>query len=175
MRLMAKFDFPPLRLAALNALLTIKERMVADPQVLKSTDCPYDDETIECLGKILEVREVERVVERVVTVNKNERGRPRKVDGLKIEDLAELDDEVKGLLKSLREMDAMEGALETNERVQILKTKASLIEQALKNRERILNVKMMSEFQSTVIGILDDLIDDEGRDAFLTRIEPYRD
>lgn len=173
MAVMAQFDFPPLRLAVLNALLAIKEQMAIDPQMWDG--CPYDSETVDILKQILDVREVERVVEKTVYIDKKDRGRPRKIAGMSPEDLAELEDEVKGLLKSLKDLDPMEGQLDTNERVQIMKTRASLIDQALKNKERIFNVKNMSEFQTVVIGILDDLVAEEQRETFLDRIEPYRE
>jgi hypothetical protein len=167
---MPKLDFPPLRLAVLNGLLGLKDRYAADPDLFKHEDCPYDDETVEALTSILQVKEVERIVEKTVQV-KRERGRPKK-GGVSEEDLAELEKEVRDLLTNLKAMEAGP-SLDTNEKIQITKTKTTLIEKLLEMRERVMNVRRLSEFQTVVISVLDDLVDEDGRDAFLERIEPY--
>lgn len=169
-----KIEFPPLRLAALNALLSLKERYGADTGLFEGPDCPYDEETVAVLKTILDVREVERIVEKQVVVTKRERGRPKKGGDLNDKDLAELDAEIKGLLESLRTME-VDSVPDTGERIQILKARASLIEAALKNRERVINAKSMSFFMQTVMSILDDLVEEEKRDEFLDRISPYRE
>jgi hypothetical protein len=167
--------YPPLRLAMLNGLIGLKERMIVQPEVLRAVDCPYDAETVDLLERIMEVKEVERIIEKTVTVNKQDVGRPRKIGGLSADDMARLNEEVMGLFDGLKNMVVDEAGLETSERLQILKARASLIEQALKNQERILNLKSMSEFQTVVINILDDLMSEDSREEFLNRIEPYRE
>lgn len=163
-------DFPPLRLAVLNGLLGLKERLAAEPNLFTQDDCTYDAETVSVLSAIFAVREVERIVERHV-VAKRDVGRPSKA-GVSAEDLAELETEVRDLLTNLKAMEAT-AVLETSEKIAITNTKTKLIEKLLEMKERVLNLKRLSEFQTVVVGVLDDLIDESGRDEFLNRIQPY--
>lgn len=166
---MAQIEFPPLRLAVLNGLAELKQHYAENPELFRVETCPYDSETVDLLVGLFEVKTVERVIEKVVT--KRDRGRPKK-GGVSDEDIAELEKEVKEQLANLKTMEAAEG-LETNEKIQITKTKATLIEKLLEMRERTVNVKRMSEFQTIVIGILDDLVGESEREIFLDRISDY--
>lgn len=171
---MSTFTYPPLRVAVLRGLLSLKERFDENPDFLRGGDVPYDNESIEILEKILTVKVVEKVVEKIVQGKvSGGKGRPKRDDALNAADNAEMEQMVKDLLENLKNMDETKEGLEVSERVQITKTKAALVEQLLKARERIFNVKRHSEFQSTVISILDDIVDEAGRDVFLARIEPF--
>lgn len=166
-------SYPPLRLAVLTGLVDLKERLQSDPQFLESAECPYDNETKKVLRALLATQVVTKIEERIVEKRVNARGRPGKDIALSEEDQQKVKDEINSLVEALNVMGTGEG-LETNERIQITKTKASLLNQLLQMLERVNNVKRMSEFQTTVIGILDDLIDEKGRETFLKRLEPYR-
>ena len=163
-------SYPPLRLAVLTGLATIKENL----ESLDDAACPYDPETIELLKKLLapEVKTV--TVEKEVHVEaKAGRGRPSKDVRLSEEDQQKLTDGIKELINALDDMGTGEG-LETNERIQISKTKAALLNQLLQMRERNVSAQKMEEFINVVIGLLDDLVTEENRDIFLRRLEPYR-
>jgi hypothetical protein len=170
--------YPPLRLGLLQGLVQLKERVTADPAFLKGKDCPYDPETIG----ILEGLFVERVVEKIVmrgadpaNAEKRGRGRPTKDQQLTGDDAEELEQTTKELLSQLKQLGDGAKTLETGEKIQIIKAKSALVEQLLKMRERMMNVKRMANFQAVVISVLDDLVEEDGRAEFLKRIEPYRD
>lgn len=166
-------NYPPLRLQVLTALAELKDRVLADPDLFeKDSDIPYDGETLTILKKLMAPQVVTKVVEKEVKV-KGERGRPTKDIVLSAENQEMVSRELKALMEALNSMGTGEG-LETNERIQITKTKANIVEQVLKMQEREVNVKRMSDFMEVVVGILDDLIDERGRETFLKRIEPYR-
>src|SRR6476469_7610586 len=125
-------SFPPLRLAVLTGLSALKDDLPA----LDSPECPYDTETVALLKKLLapEIKTV--TVEKEVQVEmKAGRGRPSKDIKLSEEDQETLTKEIRDLIKALSDMGTGEG-LETGERIQISKTKASLLDQLLKMRER---------------------------------------
>lgn len=164
-------QYPPLRLSILNPLAELKDKLLADPDFLDNTEIPYDGETLAVLKRIMAPQVVTTVVEKEVV--KKDRGRPTKDIVLSDENQELVRTELAALLVDLNSMGSGAG-LETNERIQITKTKGSLLEQILKMQERSVNVKRMSEFMEVVVNILEDLVDEKGREVFLDRISPYR-
>lgn len=164
--------YPTLRLGVLQAIAELKDL----PDALTRPDCPYDRETIEVLEKIFKVREVEKIVEKIVEVSvAATRGRPSGDTKLSIEAQEDVADSATELLGQLKALGEGEKGLDTQTKIQIIKTKATLIEQLLKLRERWNNVKRISLFQAVVISILDDLVTEADRQEFLKRVEPYRE
>lgn len=163
-------NYPPLRMAVLNGLLEIKSDLAS----LDAEDCPYDPETVKVLKDILAPQVVEKVVEKEVVVQAGRgRGRPSKDVELSSEDKQLIGDTIRGLIEALDAMGTGEG-LETNERIQITKTKTALVRDLLQLREKNVTAQKMEEFKETVIGILNDLVKEEDRELFLRRLEPYR-
>lgn len=176
---MNQFNFPPLRIGLLQALMQLKERVDADETALEGA--PYDNETVSVLRRLFAPKIVEKKVEvEVIREAKTGRGRPTKDVALSAEDQDKLRTEIKSLMDELNKLGSGGGedgtvVLETGERIQIVKVKASLLDQLLKMQERVFNIKRMSQFQEVVISILDDLVTEDDRETFLKRIEPYRD
>lgn len=163
-------SYPPLRLAVLTGLLSIKENL----ELLDAEDSPYDAETTEVLRKLLAPSIKEVIVEKEVPVEgKVGRGRPSKDVKLSAEDQAALTKEIHDLVGALNSMGTGEG-LETRERIQITKTKAGLLDQLLKMRERNTTAARVEEFMEVTIKILEDFATEENREVFLKRLEPYR-
>jgi hypothetical protein len=170
---MQNFTYPTLRMAVLQGLVDLKQEFEADPGVLKLENCPYDAETIEILSGLLAVKTVtvERIIEKVVEAKGNIGGGST----LNGEEKDLVDQTIGELLKQLNELGEGEKNLDTSTKISIIKAKATLIDQMLKMHERIMNVKRVSEFQTIVIGILDDYVAEGDRAAFLSRLEIYRD
>ncbi|MGN6820619.1 MAG: hypothetical protein ACTHJR_18330 [Sphingomonas sp.] len=158
-------------MAVLSGLSQLKEAYDRDPDFFDGEDVPYDKETVALLKKMFLPKVVEKVVE-VKVKEKAGRGRPSKETPLGDEDLKKLSDEIDKILKALNEMGTGEG-LDPKDRINITRNKTTLLNTALQLRERLFNVKRMSEFQEIVVGILDDLVDEKGRETFLNRMEPY--
>ena len=162
--------FPPLRLAVLTGLASLKE----DLDSLDSLECPYDPETVVLLKKLMAPTIKTVTIEKEVQVEgKVGRGRPSKDIRLSENDQQKLTDNIRELMEALEEMGTGEG-LETRERIAITKTKASLLDQLLKMRERNTTAAKMEEFVEVTIGIVDDLVSDADKEIFLRRLEPYR-
>lgn len=163
-------SFPPLRLAVLSGLATIKE----DLSALDQEDCPYDAETIALLKQLLTPEVKEITVEKEVFVEAARgRGRPSKDVRLSEDDQKKLTDEIGVLIQELKDLGNGTG-LETSERIQITKTKAGLLDQLLKMRERNVTAARMEEFIEIVIAIVADLVADNDKEIFLKKLEPYR-
>jgi hypothetical protein len=164
-------NYPTLRIAVLNGLLELKEAFDNDAGLFESENCPYDIDTREVLKKILKTQVV---VEKVVGVEDGEsRGKGRPSVALTADDLEDLVKDIKTDLKELREIDGAQADDET--KLKILGARAKLTEQLVKLREKSLSISHQARFQQTVIGILDELVDEDGREAFLARIEPYKE
>lgn len=158
-------------MAVLTGLVSLKENLA----VLDDSECPYDNETIELLKKLLAPQTIEKIVEKEVQVEaKAGRGRPTKDVKLDEESQKEVLTSIQKTLKDLEKMDTGDAALETSARIQIAKTKTNLLDQLLKMIERHTHAMQMEKFKEVVIGILDDLVGEEEREIFLSRIEPYR-
>lgn len=168
---MSPITYPTLRVTVLQGLRDLKEQFENDPSVLKADNCPYDPETIAVLTRILAPKIVTKTVE-VQVEAPSEVGKAR--SGLLTDDESNLVDQTIGeLLKQLNELGEGEMNLDTQTKIAIIKAKATLIDQMLKSHERVMNVKRIAEFQSIVIGILDDYVGEADRGAFLKRIEVY--
>lgn len=172
-------NYPTLRLGVLQAMSDLKALVDADPEYLRNPDCPYDSATVELLERLFKPIEIEVIKE--VQVEKPSRGKVGRPSGkgqLTDEDAEEAEEEVKQMLKELRSLGRTnEGELkqlDTSTKLQIIKTQTALLEKLISIRERFTNVRQVAHFQQTIMGILDDLIEDEKRDEFLTRLEPFR-
>lgn len=168
--------YPPIRIGLLNALVQLREDYGRDDSIFKKNDCPYDREVIDLLERLFKTHTVERVIEKVVEVpmaEKAGRGRPRK--GSRVEDVIAVD-EVRELLEELKALKPGEGReLDSQTKIQLIKTRATLIEKAITMQERAFNVKRMSTFMSVVLQVLDECVSENGRDLFLRKIAPYRE
>jgi hypothetical protein len=57
--------------------------------------------------------------------------------------------------------------LTTSERIALFKAQAQLVEKWVSNRERVLNVKQMAEFQQVVISYMDAVLTPDQRTSFM--------
>jgi hypothetical protein len=168
-------NFPPLRIGLLQGMVTLKESFDADPSHLDAA--PYDDQTKGLLRTMFAPKVVEKEVIKIVEKEapKAGRGRPSKDVKLNADDQEKVQKGIQTLMKELEALGVGESTLDTNARIQIIKTKAGLHRELLQMQERVFNIKTVSQFQEVVIAILEDLIDEKDREIFLARIAPYRD
>lgn len=176
--------YPTMNLGALAALRTLRQQLGLHPGYLDQPDCPYDDDTREQLKellapKIVEVpveKIVEKIVEKRVEVaakaaeGAGKRGPKAKTAGM---DIDEVTKEIEDLRAELRQLKLDAKALQTADKISIINLRAKVIEKLISLGERAYNIKRMSIFQSTVMGILDDLVSEEGRQDFMKRLEPF--
>ena len=176
--------YPVLNLGAIASLKTLRQQLDAHPDYLSREECPYDEDVREELAKIMAVREVEKIVE--VPVEKivekrvevmvqaaeggGKRGPKLKGSGVDNDEVAK---EISDIRKELSQLKTDGKTLQVGDRIQVIKTRAGLVEKMLQMAERAQNVKKMSVFQSTVMGVLDDLMDDERRAEFMRRLQPF--
>lgn len=174
-------SYPTLRLAVLQSLISLKHQLEVDPKFLDGEECPYDAEVKDLIHRVLTTTIVEKVVEKYVEKKGQVRRGPKSAADVQLsaEDQEEVEATATDLLKELKGLGKMDDGedrgLDTQTRITIIKAKAALVEQLLKVRERLTNVRRIAHFQTTVISILDDLVGEDDRSEFLKRLEPYRD
>lgn len=160
--------YPTLRVTVLQGLRDLKEMFENDPAVLKDGNCPYDPDTIAILTRILtpKIVRVEVPVETAAPAVKQ-------VGLLNGEDSETVEITIMSMLKELRELGEGEKTLDTQTKVAIIKAKATLIDQVMKQHERIMNIKRIANFQAVVFSVLDDFVSEADRQAYIKRMEPY--
>lgn len=175
--------YPSINLGGIAALLSLRQQMEAHADYLSRDECPYDEDTKDNINRIMAVRvvevpvEVERIVEKVVekrievaAEGGGKRGPKQKATGVDINEVAR---EIEDLRAELRQLKIDGKALQTADKIQLIKLRSQLVEKLVTLAERTTNVKTMSGFMSTVMTILDDLLEDDGRSEFMRRIEPF--
>jgi hypothetical protein len=173
-------SYPTLRIAILQGLMSLKAALEQDQDYLKHPDCPYDGDTVELLERLFTARIVEVIKEVQIAPppEAKKRGPKSAKRELSDDEMAEVEQEARELLKELRDMGGVKELgvpnLDTATKLQIIKVRSQLLEKLVSIRERITGARKIAQFQATVIGILDDLVGDEGRDEFITRLEPFR-
>ena len=169
--------FPQINPAALNALLNLKQQLEANPEMFSEEGCPYDEALITDLKTVLapKIIETERIVEKRIEVPVASEGMGKRgpKSKAKVADNETIGKELQELIEDLRRLKVEGKSLQNADKIQIIKTRAALLEKMQTLSERHTNVKRMSQFMSVVLSILDDLMDDEKRQIFMKRIEPF--
>lgn len=175
--------YPNLNLGALASLMAMRQQMELHEDYLDNKACPYDDDTREQLKRLLAPRIVEKEVIKEVEVVRNvevvrqaaegagKRGpkiKPRS-SGVDMDLVAKEMQDIRDELKQLK-LDAK--SLQTSDKVTIIKTRAALVEKLIVMDEKVNNQRKIGLFMSTVMTILDDLMPEENRQAFIKRLEP---
>lgn len=172
--------YPTLRIGVLTSLMQLKEDVDRNPDFLKAADCPYDRDVVDTIMSLFKVKTVEKIIYKGAPagVPTAKRGRPRKEGDLSESNEIQVEDEITDLMVQLKNLSVNEKgedkALDSATKIQIIKTKSALIEKVLQMRERANNVRRAAHFQETVMGILDDIVTEDGRALLLERLEPFR-
>jgi hypothetical protein len=175
--------YPQINLGALAGVAAIKQQIEAREDYLTADDCPYDQDTRDQLTKLLAPKivevPVEKIVERIVekkveVVSKaaegaGKRGPKVKGSGVDMDGVAK---EVQDIRDELKQLKLDSKALQTADKIQIIKTRATLVEKLIGMDEKANNQRKVGTFMSTVLTILDDLMPEEGRQEFMKRLEP---
>lgn len=178
---MSQAFYPQLNLGALAALMAVKQQLEAHEDYLANS--PYDEDTREQMEKLLapkivEVEKeviVEKIVEKKVEVvteaakGAGKRGPKPKSSGVDMDAVAKEITDIRDELKQLK-LDSK--ALQTADKVQIIKLRAALLEKLISMDEKTNNQRKVGQFMSLVLTILDDLMPEEARQEFMKRMEP---
>lgn len=159
--------YPTLSLTELQKLKTVLEN-ASDPKYLDGRICPYDKPTRELLKSLV----VNPIVAATVSPHpeKGQVGAPKKGVILPMD---EVEKEFNDLRKELQELKTDAKGLEPNEKIQVIKTRAALMEKIIAMKERINNMKKNTSFIATVIAIMEDELPQESRLRIIEKLQPF--
>jgi hypothetical protein len=175
--------YPQINLGSLAALMAIKQQREARDDYFADVACPYDEDTREQLEKLLAPKtievEVEKIVEKIVekkvevvvdaAKGGGKRGPKIKSSGVDMDAVAT---EIQNIRDELKQLKLDSKSLQTADKIQIIKTRATLVEKLIDMDSKVNNQRKMGTFMSLTLTILDDLIPEEGRQEFMKRLEP---
>lgn len=162
--------YPTINAKNMASLVSIIEQAAADPKYLDPAACPYDAGTIEMIRRILEVGGLDPIAQATVRPERGKVGRPSKAPSIPISEVEAEIDEIRKELGTLK-IDGQ--TMETSDRIQVIKTRAALIERILGMKERVADVKRFHSFVTVVIGIIEDHVPVQSREELLTELKSY--
>ena len=161
--------YPTVSLTELQKLKAIVQNANDDPKYLDGRICPYDKPTREMLKSFVNDPIVSATLEHSGPERKKV-GAPKKSPALPLDELEKEFDELRKEINTLK-TDAK--GLEPHERIQVVKTRASLIEKILQMKERISALRSKEKFIAVVIEIMQDEMPQENRLRILEKLEPF--
>lgn len=163
--------YPTVSLTELQKLKAIITSASSDPKYLDGRICPYDKPTRELLKSLIP----DPIIEATLPKGGEERGqvgRPKAQPALPI---SELEKEFNDLRTEIQELKTDAAGLEPNEKIQVVKTRAALVERILVMKERITNLNLINRFMATVIQIMEDELPQESRLRVLAKLEEFKE
>lgn len=159
--------YPTVSLTELTKLKAILENS-SDPKYLDGRICPYDKPTRELLKSMI----VDPIVAATVSTpaEKASVGAPKKTPILPMDELGK---EFNDLRTEIQQLKTDSKGLESHERIQIVKTRAALVEKIIGMKERINNLNRNTRFIATVIQIIEDELPQEARLRVIEKLQPY--
>lgn len=134
---MSERFYPPITEEAAWSLQIILEHLETDPTYLDDPDCPYRHDFREILTRITPKQ-------RVLDVNPDE---------------INLESEAHNLFLELRESKDHLNTEDNAERMSYFRTATSLLDKLIGLRERANNVKRVSAFYSTVLQVMEEVLE----------------
>lgn len=164
-------EYPTLSLSELQKLKTVITNAGSNPKYLDGRICPYDRPTRELLKTLVPDPIIEATLGQVGT-DKAKPGRPKKQVELP---MSEVEKEFNDLRTEIQQLKTDAKGLEPHERIQVVKTRAALIEKIIAMKERITNINTTNKFIATVIQIMEDELPQENRLRVLEKLEPFKE
>lgn len=149
--------FPPLTAEHLVPLRALKQLLVNSPDLLNHPNCPYDDDVREFLKLMLAPADLAK--DEIISLDT-----PEAMD-------AQLEHIYSNLMKFQSELNKSD----SKDKLQWAKAAISIIDRVISLKERVLNLKNFSNFQKTMIGILDDVLEPHQRTEVVERLGNFID
>ena len=163
--------YPTVSLNELEKLKVIITSASDDPKYLDGRICPYDKPTRELLKSLVPDPIVAATLGHV-TPERGNLGRPKKGPLLP---MSELEGEFNDLRKEIQSLKTDAKGLEPHERIQVVKTRAALIEKILSMKERIGNINKVNKFTALVIQVMEDELPQESRLRVIGKFEEFKE
>lgn len=166
-----KRQYPTISVSELQKLKVILTNAGDDPKYLDGRICPYDKPTRELLKQLTP----DPIVQATLGTAGEERGqvgRPKKAPVLP---LSEVETELKELRDDIKQLKTDAKGLESNEQIQIIKTRAALLEKIIGMKERINNLNKMQKFTALVIQTMEDELPQDARLRVIEKFDEFKE
>jgi hypothetical protein len=163
-------NYPTLNVKNLKALVAIVEEAARDQSYLDPEVCPYDEATIQLIRRVIQVSDGVSEIARATVPARGKVGRPTKGPAIPLDEVETEVNEIRQELASLK-IDGQ--TMETSDRIQVIKTRAALIERVISMKERIADVKRFHDFVRVVVGIMEEHLDPKIRDSVMEELKGY--
>lgn len=164
-------QYPTISINELEKLKVILTNAGDDAKYLDGRICPYDKGTRELLKSLVP----DPIVQATLGTAGEERGQVGRPKKGPILPMSELETEFNDLRKEIQELKADAKGLEPNEKIQVVKTRAALVERILSMKERITNINQMNKFTALVIQVLEDELPQEARLRVIAKFAEYKE
>jgi hypothetical protein len=162
--------YPTINAKELPKLVQIVEQAVANEKYLNPESCPYDEKSIANIRRIIEACESSPLAIATVRPERGKVGRPAKGPTIPMDEVEREVDEIRKELADLK----IEGqTMETSDRIQVIKTRAALIERVIGMKERVADVKRIHSFIATVVGMMEEHLNPKERDVLMKELKNY--
>lgn len=145
--------YPRIDTALLTPFRALKGLMLSDPEYLSRPECPYTLDVREFITELFSTGSVGPSVA--------------------LETPEDLERELAVSYDQLRRMGEKIDVIDAKDRIQWAKAQMGLLERIIALRERVLNMRMISEFQRGVIALLDEVLEPAQRTAFVERLGQF--
>lgn len=162
--------YPTLSLTELDKVANVLEHAKADPKYLDGRIAPYDKKTRDLLKSMIPDPIVAATVPDAK--EKNNVGRPSNGPAIP---MGELEKEFDDLRKEIQQLKTDATGLEPHERIQVIKTRAALIEKILSMKERIGNINKVDRFMALTISVIEDELPQEARLRVIDKFADYKE
>ena len=80
--------------------------------------------------------------------------------------------QIEGMIHQINDLRRQVGKMDPNDQASMMKNQMGLFEKWVSLREKVLNLREMSEFQQIVIGFMDEVLTPTQRTDFMNRLRP---
>lgn len=147
--------YPDLKEANLMPLKAILAQIERFPDLLDQPECPWSEEVKALIRPIL--KPVSGLPNIEIDLNE---GRPEAIEA-----------QILGLMADLRTMKQGMGAKDHAEKIQFYKLMTTLVEKLIALRERTMNLREMSEFQTLILQFLDEVCSKDQISELMARLK----
>lgn len=135
----------------------VVQNMLKDAEYLKSADCPYSRDMIEFLTTLRppEVADIFGDLEGA-------------------DEAMMIDDQLKMIINDLEAMGAMMIKAEPKDKIDYYKAKTAMYDKLIAMRDKANNIKAMYDFQNTILGFMQEVLDKDQVTALMKRLDDVR-
>jgi hypothetical protein len=153
---MSRNYYPDLSMKLLTPLELVRKQLLVDPSFLNDPTCPYPEDVKAILSHFRSSSE--------------DKDGPADVG---VPNVEYLETETFDLYKEFKRMGDSIPSNDVSERLQYMKTRASLLEKLISMKERAGAMRDAEEFQNVILGALEDLVPQDLREEILQRLRKF--